>query len=104
VEYQHLAYILALAVGIASAGVAGSFWELITGDHPRIAGLLDPAPGLSTPFRVAAIVAYAPLMLLWQAMFWLIAKPLAGVLMLLAGLGWSFLQGVFILSQLFGIS
>jgi hypothetical protein len=49
------------------------------------------------------VVAYAPLMILLAA--WrFIGSPIVVMLLVAASLGWSFLQGVFILTQFFGVT
>jgi hypothetical protein len=50
------------------------------------------------------IVLSGPTTLMMNSCWWLIERPLVGVVMLLAGLSWSFFQGVFILTQLFGVN
>jgi hypothetical protein len=48
-------------------------------------------------------VAYAPLLILLTA--WrFVGSPILGMLLVAASLGWSFLQGVFILTQFFGVT
>jgi hypothetical protein len=101
---QHLAYVLALAVGIVSSGLVGSAWSLATGETLRLGNLLDPHPTPITPFRVLAIVFNAPTTILLDGCWWLIAQPLFGIPIITAGLVWSFLQGVFILNQVFGFT
>jgi hypothetical protein len=102
-EVQHLAYILALAVGITSAGLVGSAWELATGEEARLGDLLDPDPDYLTPLRAFAAILSAPRMILVDGFGWLIAQPIFGLPLIAAGLGWSFFQGVFILTQVFGL-
>jgi hypothetical protein len=101
-DYQHLAYLLAILMGIVSSGVVGSAWELATGEEPRLGDLLDPNPDLLTPLRVLAAVFAAPAKILSDGFWWLIVQPFFGLPILIAGLAWSFLQGVFILTQVFG--
>jgi hypothetical protein len=101
---QHLAYLLALAVGIVSSGLVGNAWAIATGETPRLADLFDPHPTALTPFRIFAALLSAPTTILLDGFWWLIAQPLFGVPILAAGLVWSFLQGVFILTQVFGFT
>ena len=97
----YLAYVFAIAVGIVSAGVTGSAWALATGERPRFGLLLEPSA--IAPLRALAVVIHAPIMLLVGA--WRFAgNPFAGLLIIAASLGWSFLQGVFILTQFFGVT
>ncbi len=100
-DIVYVAYVFAVAMGIVAAGVTGSLWVLATGESPRFGLLLEPSA--FAPIRALVVVAYAPLMiLLWAWRF--IDRPIAGMLLVAASLGWSFLQGVFILTQFFGVT
>jgi hypothetical protein len=101
---QHLAYVLALAVGIVSSGLVGNAWAIVTGETVRLGDVLDPHPTPLTPFRVLAAVFSAPTTILLDGFWWLIAQPAFGIPIIAAGLVWSFLQGVFILNQVFGLT
>ncbi len=100
---DHAAYLLAIAVGFVSAGIVGSLWGMATDEEPRLAGLFDANPTLLTPLRVAIIVFAAPTTILLDAFDDLIDRPALGAAVLAAALLWSFLQGVFILTQVFGL-
>lgn len=97
-----MAYLLAIAVGIVSSGLVSSLWEIATDEALELRDLMDPAPTLVTPFRVLAIVWSAPMIVLADAFWWIIARPFVGLPLLISGLVWSFLQGVFILTKVFG--
>jgi ABC-type nitrate/sulfonate/bicarbonate transport system permease component len=100
-DMVYLVYLYAVAVGFVAAGVTGSMWALATGENPRFGLLLEP--GLIAPLRALVVVASAPLLLLLVA--WrFVGSTIAGMLLVAASLGWSFLQGTFILTQFFGIS
>lgn len=100
-DIAYAVYIFAVAVGIAAAGVTGSLWALATGEEPRFGQLLEP--GLMASLRALVIVACAPLLLLLAA--WRFAgSAIVGMLLVAASLGWSFLQGVFILTQFLGVT
>jgi hypothetical protein len=101
---EHLAYLFAAAVGFVSAGLVGSVWNMATDEEPVLSGLLDANPTFLTPFRVLAIVFSAPTTILLQALDDLIDRPLLGVPVLASALVWSFFQGVFILTQVFGVT
>ncbi len=103
-DVQYAAYLFALAVGFTSAGIVGSFWNIAMDEEPRLGALFDANPTLLTPLRVLAIVFAAPVTVLLTAFHDLIERPILGVPVLAAALGWSFLQGVFILTQVFGIT
>ncbi len=91
-------------VGIVSSGIIASAWELATGEEARLGGIFDPEPSLLTPLRIAVSLTTAPVTILRDALWWMIAQPMAGVPLLVSGLVWSFMQGVFILTQVFGFS
>lgn len=95
--------LIAMLVGLVSAGIVGSLWELMTGEEARIGAILDRDPGLLTPLRAAVSLVSAPSTIMRDAMWWMIAEPFAGVPLMISGLVWSFLQGVFILTQVFNI-
>lgn len=94
-------YVYAVAVGIVSAGLTGSAWALITGERPNLALMFQP--GLLVPIRTLAVVTSAPFLILYNALRNLLVKPVASIILVAAGIGWSFLQGVFILTQFFGL-
>ena len=97
----YLVYVYAVAVGIVAAGISGSMWALATGERPRFGLLFEPSA--IAPIRALVVVISAPLMLLLGA--WrLVGSPIVGMLLVVASLGWSFLQGVFILTQFFGVT
>ena len=97
----YLIFLYASAVGFAAAGITGSLWALATGENPRFGLLLEP--GLIAPFCALVVVVSAPLLLLLAA--WrFVGNAIVGMLMVVASLGWSFLQGAFILTQFFGVS
>jgi hypothetical protein len=100
-DMVYLVYLYAVAVGFAAAGVTGSMWAMATGENPRFGLLLEP--GVIAPFRALVVVACAPLLLLLAA--WrFVGSIIVGMLLVVASLGWSFLQGAFILTQFFGVS
>ena len=96
--------LVAMTVGIVSSGIIGSAWEMLTDEEARLGGIFDSDPGFLTPVRVFVSLASAPATILRDALWWLIANPFAGVPLLISGLMWSFMQGVFILTQVFGYS
>jgi hypothetical protein len=102
-DLQHAAYLMAVLVGIVSSGLVGSAWVLATGEEARLGRLFDLDPDFLTPFRVLAAVFSAPSAIMLDGFRWLIAQPILGVPILVAGLLWSFMQGVFILTQVFGL-
>lgn len=100
-DMVYLAYLFAVAVGIVTAGITASLWTLAAGEEPGFAILLEPSA--LAPLRALVIVACVPLLLLLAARRYAgrasVAMPLVA-----ASLGWSFLQGVFILTRIFGVT
>ena len=100
-DIVYVVYVYAVAVGVVTAGITGSMWAMATGERPRFGLLLEPSA--IAPLRALVVVASAPLLLLLAA--WrFVGSPIAGMLLVAASLGWSFLQGVFILTQFFGVT
>ena len=95
-------YIFTVIVGIAAAGLAGSAWAAVTGSRPGFQLLLEPS--LFAPIRAMVVVISAPLLILLAGIKNLDAHPIVGGALVAASLGWSFLQGVFILTQFFGVT
>jgi hypothetical protein len=100
-DMVHLGYLFAVAVGIVMAGITASLWTLALGEEPRFGLLLEPSA--IAPLRAIVVVASAPLLLLFAA--WRYARGISvAMLLVVTSLGWSFLLGVFILTQFFGVS
>jgi hypothetical protein len=100
-DMVYLAYLFAVAVGIVTAGVTASLWTLAAGEQPRF-GLLLEASAIA-PLRALVVVVSAPLLLMLAAWRY-VGSVGMGLLLVAASLGWSFLQGVFILTQFFGVT
>ncbi|MBG1231294.1 DUF6949 family protein [Aestuariivirga litoralis] len=101
-DYHYVAYLFAMAAGIASSGAIGSLWAIATDEAPVFSGLSEP--DLLTPIRAIVLVFSAPTTLMISGIFYLIAKPPLGLLCVALGLCWSFVQGIFILNQVFGVT
>jgi hypothetical protein len=96
-----LLFVYTVIVGLVASGIAGSLWSLVTGAAPSLA-LLERRDW-RLPFNTAAVIAYMPILVLKWA--WLLAPrhlP-AAIALAAASCVWCFLQGVFILTRLFGI-
>ncbi len=93
---------LAALLGATVAGMVGSGWAMVTGDTPR-PELLYTFDG-NTPFKIAAMVIYGPMAFIRGGYDFLADNPLFGVFAIVIGIGWSFLQGVFILTTFFGFT
>ena len=100
-DMVHLGYLFAVAVGIVMAGITASLWALALGEEPRFGLLLEPSA--IAPLRALVIILSAPLLLLLAAWRY-IGNASVAMVLVAASLGWSFLQGVFILTQFFGVS
>ena len=100
-DMVHLGYLFAVAVGIVMAGITASLWALALGEEPRFGLLLEPSA--IAPLRAIVIILSAPLLLLLAAWRY-IGNARVAMVLVAASLGWSFLLGVFILTQLFGVS
>ena len=99
---HHFVYLFAVAVGVVSAGFTGSLWALAAGEFPRPGHLARS--DLATPLRGLAVAVSAPALLLRLGLWYFEHNPFVALLLLGLGLGWSFLQGVFILSTFFGFT
>lgn len=98
----HFIWMLAALTGVASAGLTASGWAMVTGEHPSIWMLSRYS--MATPLKAAALTVYAPLALIRAGLGHLDQNPVLAVLIAATGLLWSFLQGVFILTQVFGFT
>ena len=101
-ELWHFVWVLTALTGLAVAGIAGSGWALLTGERPHIRMLDHYSP--ATPFRVLALVCYAPLAVTRAGLGLQADNPMFNLLLFALGLVWSFLQGVFILTTFFGFT
>jgi hypothetical protein len=101
VDVHQVAYLFAIATGIVSSGAIGSLWAAATFEAPHF-GLLKDGD-IFTPIKVPVVVFSAPTTLIVQSFKTALEEPLMGALLFVVGLSWSFLQGVFILTQVFGI-
>lgn len=94
-------YLYAVAVGFTAAGVTGSIWQLVTGQRPRL--IFDKEPNVFTPLRAMATVINAPVAIFVNGLWRALPNPVLGLLLITISLGWSFMQGVFILTQIFSL-
>ena len=92
-------YLYAIAVGFTSAGIMMSFWRMVTGERPR---LLGDATDF-TPITAMAAIISAPASMFRAAVIRSFSNPLFALALAIISLGWSFLQGVFILTQFLGL-
>ncbi|MDE2447205.1 MAG: hypothetical protein KGO94_13605 [Alphaproteobacteria bacterium] len=99
---QHVAYLFAIATGIVSSGAIASLWAILVGESPRFSMLSDD--DIFIPIKVPVVILSGPTTLIMDAAWWLIERPLLGFAMLIGGLSWSFVQGVVILTRIFGVT
>ena len=100
-ETQYYAYLFAIAAGLVSAGIMGSVWTLVSGAELRPA--LPRQIGVDTTLRTLAIAVNAPLAMVRTGAWYFSHNPILALIIVSIGLGWSFFQGVFILTQIFGL-
>jgi hypothetical protein len=96
-------YLFAAAVGIVSAGLVGSLWLLLFNERLYFHNLFLKQGWLSLLTAMAAVYN-APILLFETGMAWAAEGRAAGGILILLAAGWSFLQGVFILTQVFGFT
>ena len=101
-DVHHIAYLCAIATGLVSSGAIGSLWAITSGEAPEFRSL--PDDDILTPFRIPAIIFSGPTTLLMIAVRKILENPPLGLITLLTGIIWSFFQGVFILTQIFGVT
>lgn len=95
-------YALTAILGLVPGGIAGSTWAAFTGETPRI-GILHRLDFL-TPLKVIALCLYAPLGVVRMGLWYVDFNPLVSLVLLAVGLGWSFFEGVFILTTFYGFT
>ena len=89
-------------VGLVASGVVGSGWSLAL-DRPMQGRDLFEG-GLLKPLCALLVVIHTPLRLMRLGAGMVLDGMVSGAVILAAGFGWSFLQGVFILTQFFGVT
>jgi vacuolar-type H+-ATPase subunit I/STV1 len=99
-EIHQIAYLFAIVTGIVSSGAIGSLWAALTDEAPSFKMLTEG--DYLTPIKAPVFILSGPTTLIVNSFWWIIERPLVGIAMLFAGLAWSFVQGVFILTQFFG--
>jgi hypothetical protein len=101
-ETWHFVWMLAALTGLTAAGLAGSGWAMVTGERPNIWILSEYS--VATPLRVLALVVYAPMALVKTGLGYLAVNPILALMIFVAGMLWSFMQGVFIMVTFFGFT
>ena len=95
-------WIYTLIVGFVSAGFVGSLWGMFAGREPEPSLLLER--NLVTPLAVAALVFHSPIILLKHGCLGFAQGRMKGLALIAFSALWCFLQGVFILTQMFGVT
>lgn len=101
-EVHQIAYLFAIATGIVSSGMIGSLWSAMTDEPPSFKMMMSG--DYLTPIKAPVAFLSGPTTLMVNSCWWFIERPIVGAAMLLVGFAWSFLQGVFILTQVFGVT
>jgi hypothetical protein len=101
-QLYYFVWALAAVTGLTAAGLAGNGWAMATGRRPTIWMLSEYS--VSMPLKVLALIAYAPLAVVKSGFSYIDHNPVFAVMVVLAGLFWSFMQGVFILTTFFGFT
>jgi hypothetical protein len=89
-------------VGLVASGIVGSAWTMAR-DEPMTGWDLFTG-GMFRPICALLVVIHTPLRLIRLGTEMTLDGMAAGLVVLAAGIGWSFLQGVFILTQFFGVT
>ena len=98
---QMIAYLFAMCVGLVSSGLIASIWELGVGDK---ASLVDNARlDFLLPLRGLVFIFTRPVVFLFAGLGLFLRRPLVALISIALGTGLSFLQGVVIMTQVFGI-
>ena len=101
-DIHWVAYVFAVAAGFVSSGCIGTRWALAWHEEPNLHALEHV--DLLTPFRAVAFVFSAPTRLIITSIHGFLNRPLATLGMLIVGLALSFVQGVVVLTQFFGVT
>lgn len=101
-ETWHYMWMVALGWGLVSAGLTGSAYALVAGEKPHL--YILERYHITTPVRALALMAYAPMALVKEGWSYGSVNPVFGLLLFTVGTVWSFLQGVFIMITVFGVT
>ncbi len=96
------AFVMAVTTGVVTGGLAGSFWLMVTGMEPGLRLITERS--FATPIKVGIFVLNAPLMIVRHGWAALDDRPVVGLLALLLAGAWLFFQGIFVLTQVLGMS
>lgn len=98
---QFIIYLFALSAGLVSAGLVASLWELATDEKLDLETLasLD----LLSPLRGLIYALSRPCKLFGVAFRLALSEPILSLAALILAISLSFLQGVVVMTQVFGI-
>ena len=88
-------------VGLTAAGFIGSSWALVAGRPPTVSLLRKRT--IAFPAAFLALLLHAPIMLCGWALRLGRRHPWRSAGLMSLALLWSFIQGVFILTHIFGV-
>jgi hypothetical protein len=97
-----LVYVAALAAGVVASNLARVGYGMLTRDALGFRHLI--MPGFFQPLRALAVVAAGPVLVLRWGLAHGRAHTAAGGAAIAASFVWSFLEGVVILTQCFGVT
>jgi hypothetical protein len=95
------AFVFALGAGLVSAGLIGSLWGIVANEELNLQALerLD----LVSPLRGVAYVLSRPSAWMGQGLTTMVSYPFYSMMALAAGGSLAFLQGVVVMTQIFGV-
>lgn len=103
VVFTYSAYGFAILVGLVAAGLIGSAWAMSSGDEPEFGMLFRYELDWLVPLRVVVWTISMPKTLFEKGIDTYVDAPVTSMTVFAVALLWSFLQGVFILTQVFGL-
>ena len=98
---QDIAYGFALCAGFVTSGLIASLWELFTGEPLDLTSLSKLS--LLSPMRGLVYGLSMPSRLFFEGLTTTISRPSYSAFALMLGGGLGFLQGVVVMTQIFGI-
>ncbi len=100
-NFQLTTYVFAVVAGVVFSGIIATLWALATDELPGL-NALERFDFLS-PVRAVAFVFCTPTTLIVKSAYQFFNRPLFAVVLLLIGLALSFVQGVVVFTQIFGV-
>ena len=100
VVVQFVAYCFAVAVGLVMSGAIASLWQIATNERPGIDLLYQG--GLAAPIQGLVFVLTLPIRLISNGVKLFAKRTYSALLAFLVAIGLSFIQGVVVLTKVFG--